>query len=376
MELLDSLLEHLGTLENNSLGIKNKNQKDKLYLIKSKLDRIINTVNNCSHNIEKERRLNQNSKSDTQKNIIIHGFNTSDIFNKGNINNNVELLLSSQLGISVKVKEAVQLGKDSKSLLVKLNSVKEKVTIFRNCSKIDKKLKINIVEDLTRQEREERRKLIPELIKAKKNGFSAYFRRNKLIIKEKLLSTVKNCVSPVKLDNMAPDGQEPKEKLLTENLQRKHIEVSTCNEFKNDILKVNPDNSVYAEELKIEEVKNELIHSVSSNTEHNRKEILKMAMLETAKYKAHAKIVNQQQEDIAVKLEELNIECNKILKKKQSTNNIRKLDAIRKRSRELIEKSRRLAKELESQHNLVNVKRLSDLHGYDMKDDTSINRQK
>jgi len=383
MELLDNLLVHLRTLENNSMCIKNKSQKDKLYLLKSKLDRIINTVSNCSHNIQsKERSFNLNFKSDTQKNIIIHGLEK-----KANSKKNVELFLSSQLGISVKVKEAVQLGKDSKSLLVKLTSVGEKVSVFRNCSKIDKKLKINIVEDLSRQEREERKKLLPELIKAKQSGFTAYFRRNKLVIKEKLPNTVNNHLTPGKLENMEPDGQEPKENSKTVKVQHKHLEVSMCNEIEEDILKVKDDNSVAAEVVisdlvcpKIEEVKKELIHSVTSNVEKNRKELFKVGRLEMSKYKAHAKIVNQQLDDIAMKLDELNNERDKTLKKKQSTNNKKKLEAIKKRSSELIEESRKIHKELKTQHNLESVKTFLELDGYDvnkvMEGDISVNIDK
>jgi len=65
--------------------------------------------------------------------------------------------------------------------------VEDKISVFKNCANINKELKVSVVEDLNKNELIERKKLVPELIKAKAMGMTAYFRRAKLIIKKKIV---------------------------------------------------------------------------------------------------------------------------------------------------------------------------------------------
>jgi len=174
MELLDIFLHQLSELENETLIFKNDGQKGKLLCIKSKLDRIINRacnipvrnfVNRETVNINKS----YNEKSLTDKNIVIQGLPKIKKYNSRNSKQAVENFLNNELEINVKIMEVIKLGKSLNSVLVKLDSIEDKGLIFKNCAKLNKELKVNIVEDLIKAEREEKRKLMPKCLDAKAN---------------------------------------------------------------------------------------------------------------------------------------------------------------------------------------------------------------
>jgi len=245
----------------------------------------------------------------------------------------VQNFIKHELKVNVKITDGINLGSNNKSVLVKLSSQKDKNLIFKNCAAISKELKVSIVEDLLKEEREERKKLLPELFKAKAKGLNAYFKRSKLIIKDKIIKVFKNEI------NETSDFKQ-------ENENTPEISSATPSSKLEDDL----------------EVKSGQTFGITT-ARKDKNSIFKLAMQEVSNYKAQNRILQSKADETDRKIDELIKDRNKIMKRKQSTNNNRKLEIIRKKIMELEEEAIRINENV-SHDSLPNFRKLLVMFGY------------
>src|SRR5690348_6833668 len=164
-----------------------ENDSASLLNLKSNLDKLVNRIQNPNtpketSNLDHVKNdVNENQADSTDFNIVIHGLK----LNGTDVSSQIIQFFKSSLTLDLDVKQVKHLNKKFKksTILVTLYSIKDKLTIFKNCHKLKhQNLKVTIVEDLTLEERNERKKLIPILKWARALGKKAYLRGPNLFI--------------------------------------------------------------------------------------------------------------------------------------------------------------------------------------------------
>ena len=117
-----------------------------------------------------------------RNNIVVHGL---PIIN-GSLKQSVNDFLGEKLQLSVQVKSAKCLGNPTKGtvpILISFMDIEHKLTVFRNCHLLRGE-RISITDDLTDEERERRKKLLPVLKTLKDEGKKVRFRGTDLYVND------------------------------------------------------------------------------------------------------------------------------------------------------------------------------------------------
>lgn len=161
-----------------------------------------NEVKSCKEAIEKmlqitarveaqERKFNYLEKERKKKNIIIHGLEEGDNETFHQLRQKVEWLLNQTMKTNIEMYEIdnfyrigrKEIGKN-RPIVIKFVTYWRKTETLRN-TKYLKGYKISVQQDYTKEELEERTKLVKLMKEEIKEGKHAFIKGNKLIIEEK-----------------------------------------------------------------------------------------------------------------------------------------------------------------------------------------------
>jgi hypothetical protein len=131
----------------------------------------------------------QIAKNDTklrEKNIIIYGMDhEEEKINSPPLQNIVNSTLNKLLGVCINSASAIRLGKSKNNkpapVLVKLQSVEQKKTIFNNVKQL-KNTPVAIQEDLPLYVRERRKILLPHFKQQQQQGNKVHWREDKIFV--------------------------------------------------------------------------------------------------------------------------------------------------------------------------------------------------
>lgn len=180
--------------------------------LKSSVDKFINVIRHAEINLDcrkeptkkpsgnKVEVINSTNDEDIIKikkknNIIIHGICEPNDDWQWKTKELVQEFLEQKLDVKLEIQEAFPLGRTNKRtpILVKLKVWRDKLKVFKNCSKMrNNKNKISIVDDLTIDERISRARLWWKLNECKSRGEKAFFRGGNLIINGQLFMEEKD----------------------------------------------------------------------------------------------------------------------------------------------------------------------------------------
>ena len=109
-----------------------------------------------------------------RNNIVIHGLEVTN----GSVNESVNELMDKKLKVKVQLKSTKCLGNPAKGavpILVSFPDMEQKLIVFRNCHLLRGE-RISITDDLTDDERKQRKKPLPVLKAMKAEGKKVRFR--------------------------------------------------------------------------------------------------------------------------------------------------------------------------------------------------------
>jgi len=190
----------LDTLTNSVLCSKEEydSVKKEVLMLRSDLDRFINrfvgleckfanAIKVSTNAIEEKAKVKSSHFETRYNNVILHGVKMG---NDECAKEETTDFFSNKLGVNVTVTEAILLGVNKNSVLVKLKSAKERASVFRNCHKLKgtEWSSLSIVEDLTKEERAKKLQNMPQFREEKAKGNKAYFRRANLYVNGKLFN--------------------------------------------------------------------------------------------------------------------------------------------------------------------------------------------
>lgn len=193
-EVLRELRIMRGELQNNKEELKNIIESQVLTItnqFKSFKDYVTTDLSNLKEtNNELNRRIINLERQARSKNIVIYGLEENTL---ANLKQAVIIFITTVLGVLVKDDDIEAVYKlqsygDNRicPILLKLTSHGVKSTIFSNCYKLKNcKKPISISEDLSKEDRQIRKQLLPHYRNAKVKGLKAHIKYDKLIINNK-----------------------------------------------------------------------------------------------------------------------------------------------------------------------------------------------
>lgn len=171
MKLMDNKLEHIMS---DNAGLREENQRLKAQL--SQQGKLIESL-------DREMR---------RKNLIIKGVRDKDEENREGAKEETEKILQKigvNINMATEIDEIKRLGKyregRQRPILIRLTTGNGKMRILQKSKEL-KGTNVWIEEDYTKETQEERRRLIPHLKEARRQGFRAQLRHDKLLIDDKI----------------------------------------------------------------------------------------------------------------------------------------------------------------------------------------------
>jgi hypothetical protein len=146
----------------------------------------------------------QQQTKPTENNIVLHGFQKCKYYNSkssGSLEAQIQEFIKNNLNLKINRFDAKPLGKQNKSILVKLSSIPDKLRIFKQCKNLRKEDGVFITEDLGKAERIQRKQQLGELYRAKQQVKKAYFRGSKLVNQETPITPVNKLGAQGKANN-------------------------------------------------------------------------------------------------------------------------------------------------------------------------------
>lgn len=187
---LEKIISEKNKEQTELLSKKIKEVTDSTTEIKDVLSKQSEKINSLEKKIAGLEESNRKLERLTRKNNIVifkAGYSEGDLieFAKDFLNSNLELNLDTFVFDNVFLIGNNDQDTKCRPLLVKFISFMVKKTVLKNCYKL-KNTGIGITDDLSSEDREERRVLIQHLKIARDNQKTAYIKRNKLYIEGKV----------------------------------------------------------------------------------------------------------------------------------------------------------------------------------------------
>lgn len=127
--------------------------------------------------------VEDNEKKEKKNNLVIRGL----VLKSNNKKNEVSAFLRNELEVEVNVKEAYEVGRDRKCVIVKMENWEDKKTVLRNKRKLGQQ-KIFIDNDLTAKERDIQRELVGIMKEERDKGIVSKVGYQKIMIRDQWIS--------------------------------------------------------------------------------------------------------------------------------------------------------------------------------------------